>query len=241
MKHTTFGNGQGLEVHIRTTRVDNVKAQFSYVSGVAARLGKDVLEVDPEGALMVNRELRTFDGALANNIEKFAGFEVKKSFHGTNKKIIHYDLSLGGEETIQIRFNSKTKIIFVDINGIYPGSTGLLGSAEDDSLLSRDGSKDLSGNWNSFAEEWQVNDSDSRLFSEDRTPQFPQGCLYESSTTTNVKNLRQRRRLMEVAEQVSTRDAILACAHSTGRRKDFCIDDVLATGDLDLATDPFYN
>ena len=32
-----------------------------------------------------------------------------------------------------------------------------------------------------------------------------------------------------------------ACVRATGEKKQFCIDDVMATGDLELAEDSFYN
>jgi hypothetical protein len=32
-----------------------------------------------------------------------------------------------------------------------------------------------------------------------------------------------------------------ACTKAVGNMKEFCVEDVMATGDLELAEDPFYN
>ena len=39
-------------------------------------------------------------------------------------------------------------------------------------LFARDGVTDMSGNWNSFAKEWQINGSDPKLFKDQK--RFPQ-------------------------------------------------------------------
>ena len=52
-------------------------------------------------------------------------------------------------------------------------------------------------------------------------------------------NLRHRRLTDDAA--VSIEDANEACAKSYGRLKEFCVYDVMASGDLDLAEDRFYN
>lgn len=203
------------------------------------RLGNDVLEVSSDGQLVINgSRLRTLDGEMAMPAMMFAGHEIKKHIAGTQKKIINYDLDLGGTKSIQIRVNIKTKMLFVDLKGVYNDSTGLLGSSAEEALLSRDGSKDLSGEWNALGEEWQVNSSDQKLFLDDRAPQYPNGCVYE---VEKERNLRRRRLTDESAEGVTIEVAQSACANMKGHNKDFCIGDVMATGDLELAKDPFYN
>jgi hypothetical protein len=100
----------------------------------------------------------------------------------------------------------------------------------------------LTGYWNThtYGEEWQVNDVDPKLFQDmKRYPQYPESCLY----TAEKKNsyIRGRgRRLMET-NMVSIEAATDACAHlEKDHMKAFCVDDVMATGDLDLVEDPFY-
>lgn len=54
-----------------------------------------------------------------------------------------------------------------------------------------------------------------------------------------------RRRLLDDKDAstptlVTIEAAIEACAASIGEKKEFCVDDVMAIGDLELAKDPFY-
>jgi hypothetical protein len=125
-------------------------------------------------------------------------------------------------------------MVFVDVEGHFEGSEGLLGApmGEDDTgLLSRDGSFDMTGNWNTFGEEWQVLDTEPMLFQERRAPQHPAGCVYESSG--KQKNV--RRRLMDdAATEVTLAIATEACIKAVGNMKDFCVEDVMATGDLEF-------
>lgn len=52
----SFGFGSGLDVHIRTTRVDNNSKDldYSYISAAAVKIGDDILEVNEDGDLIIN-------------------------------------------------------------------------------------------------------------------------------------------------------------------------------------------
>ena len=106
-------------------------------------------------------------------------------------------------------------------------------------LYTRDGETDLTSSWNSFGLEWQVNNSDRKLFvNKHRFPQHPQSCSFKV-LNKNGENYKKylRRRLVEI----NVDDAISACADSPhGFKKEFCIQDVMATGLVELAKDPFY-
>ena len=145
-------------------------------------------------------------------------------------------------------------MIYVDVNGHFDDSEGLLGappsSENGGKLLSRDGSFDMTGKWNSYGEEWQVRDTEPMLFQESREPQYPVGCVYNEDlvvqTSSAGKKAQLRRRLFQNTSKkdmivVSREDAMEACAHTVGEKKNFCVDDVMATGDVELSTDPFYN
>ena len=232
LQSTEFSSGAGLDIHIRTTRVDKAKVGYSYISGVAVKLGSDILEVMDDGMLIVN-------GTPVSNPVNFAGYPISKTFKGTHKNIVIYDLDVTAEKAIskpiQIRVNTNAGMIFVDISGRFPDSAGLLGPASyDKRMLARDGVTDLLGEWNSFGEEWQVRSNEPKLFQENRAPQYPQGCSYESNTSTNL------RRRLSMDSGMTTKDAEAACAGSKGRSKEFCIADVMATGMVDIAQDEFY-
>jgi hypothetical protein len=133
-------------------------------------------------------------------------------------------------------------MLFVDMNGSFADSEGLLGADPKDGkpLLARDGTTDLTGHWNTYGEEWQVNDVDPKLFQDmKRYPQYPESCLYTAEKKNSYVRGRGRR-LMET-NMVSIEAATDACAHlEKDHMKAFCVDDVMATGDLDLVEDPFY-
>jgi hypothetical protein len=231
-----FDSGIGLDVHIRTTRVNNPHMDYSYISGAAVRIGTNVLEVSEDGALTVNGK------SIDSDVESYS-FDgdhiVTKSFKGTTNRIIVYKIDLGNEKNIEIRANTKTGMLFIDVNGAYADSEGLLGAApgEGKPLLARDGSTDLTGHWNSYGEEWQVNNSDPQLFQDSsRHPQYPNNCEYTSDVKSHM-----RRRLVDV-EKVSLEEASGVCAHlKEDHMREFCVNDIMATGDLDLVEDPFYS
>ncbi len=264
LKSLGFAFGVGIHVHIRTTRIDNPSYSFSYISGVAVKLGDDILEARADGSIIVNGEEVEETGEDIN----FAGHLLTKSTKGSNGNINVYDLNLGSSaeeeqsSSIEIRANKKSGILFVDVKGVMPDNTGLLGtgtSSADTSLLARDGVTDLTGYWNTYGEEWQVRDTDMKLFRENRPPQFPVGCRYESNTATTKKmkrkRLRQRQRRnqqhldhrrhlieeeMNEGNHMTLEVAREACSRALGRQKEFCIADVMVTGHVEVAEDPFY-
>ncbi len=256
-----FASGLGIDIHIRTTRVDKPLLSYSYISGAALKLGLDILEVKDDGSLIINgrEEDDNFRvvvddpsvvvgaaGAGGSSSTTFAGFNLTKSFKGTYKNIVVYKLSLGVDRHVQIRFNHKSGMMFLDVAGAFPDDTvGLLGSPYHPQLLGRDGETDLSGEWNTYGEEWQVKDGEPKLFQDqDRHPQYPAGCVYEDTHQKYKSHLRHRRLMMDntgAADiMVSKADAEDACARATGAKKQFCIDDVMVTQDIELAADPFY-
>ena len=256
----SFAHGMGLHVHIRTTRVSSPYMDYSYISGIAVKIGPDTLEMSGEGKLIVNGHSTIFPD-FTDKIA-FAGtdYTLTKTFMGSKQRIIAYNLDLGGDEdsidsssSIQIRVNTKKSMLFVDMNGAFADSEGLLGAAAEEGkpLFARDGVTDLTGHWNTYGEEWQVNDTDLKLFQDsNRHPQYPQGCLYTTTTdndnkeaTTTMSHVRRRLEDTGVTQHiVGLQEASKACSHldHDDRMKDFCVNDVMATGDLDLVEDPFY-
>ena len=250
MMSKEFADGSGLDVHIRTTRVDNPHMSYSYISGTAVKIGTDILEVQDNGSIIVNGDEFLLEEAETTAGTTFAGYPITKTTKGTKHNIFVYDLALDvdSDKSIEIQFNIKTGMIFVDVSGgSFPEDTvGLLGAPHHDALLARDGKTDLTGEWNTFGEEWQVQIDEPKLFQDkNRVPQHPAGCIYESQQVKS--NLRHRRHLMDEDSAGSDEEAMAveaaekACVRATGEKQQFCIDDVMATGDLELAEDSFYN
>lgn len=78
--------------------------------------------------------------------------------------------------------------------------------------------------------EWQVNPVDAKLFVDNCAPQLPfEQCRMPSAT-------RPVRRKLRGADAVLFDEAAEACSHLKGSNFDLCIEDVMATGDVGLAS-----
>ena len=169
---------------------------------------------------------------------------------GKQGLIVVFDLNLGNKKKINIRCNTRSMMLFVDVTGYFEDSEGLLGApvGRSEGLESRPNAAghrfDMTGNWNSYGEEWQVLDTEPTLFQEQRFPQYPQGCVYESTAFKKNKRILRRRLLSDSLDEAALEiEARKACAQSVGDdtiMNQFCFNDVMATGDLELAEDPFY-
>lgn len=106
-------------------------------------------------------------------------------------------------------------------------SVGLLGDFANGELLGRDGI--VMEDPNEFGQEWQVLDTERKLFQVARAPQHPQKCNMPHPVAAENR----RRRL---GESVSEEAAKLACTHRLSEKEiDMCVYDVMATGDLEIA------
>ena len=117
-------------------------------------------------------------------------------------------------------------------------------SSEQAPLLGRDDITDFSGYHNSFAEEWQVLNTEEHLFQEAVGPQHPAICIYDGSSIKKEakKSHHLRRSLMMQENEVTIDEARNACANViNAEKKEFCIVDVMAMADVDQAEDPFYH
>ena len=259
----SFASGLGLEIHVRTTRVDRSINAYSYISGAAVRIGSDVVEVLESGMLLINgddadmqlikeEEGRGYPALTHTTPLLISGFKIKSSATGTHRRIFIYDLDLGNRNSIQIRANNLTGMLSVDLVGeefgnsvgllsgkiaAHPAANAynqgtLLGRGDDGLLMT-----DSVGYWNSCAESWQIKGTDHKLFRDtNRYPQYPVGCVY------NKKKL--RRRLLDSSGDdsiVSLEVAMHLCAGKVAKKREYCIFDIMATGDLELVDDPSYN
>ena len=257
MRSKSFDDGKGLSIHVRTTRMDNYRgAAYSYISAVAVQMGNTVLEVSADdGSLLVDGSGQVFEndaaGSNGEGVLSFApGYTLKRSTMGKQGLIVVFDLNLGNKKKINIRCNTRSMMLFVDVTGYFEDSEGLLGApvGRSEGLESRPNAAghrfDMTGNWNSYGEEWQVLDTEPNLFQEQRFPQYPQGCVYESTAFKKNKRILHRRLLSDSVDEAALEiEARKACAQSVGDdtiMNQFCFNDVMATGDLELAEDPFY-
>ena len=77
--------------------------------------------------------------------------------------------------------------------------------------------------------EWQVREEEPKLFQHSRYPQFSETCI------PAVVQLNTERSLSDNENGEARLAAEEACSHVTGAEWEFCIFDVMATGDYGMA------
>ena len=147
------------------------------------------------------------------------------------KSQYHYEwnVTMSGGRKIQLgSFKDLVSVKVAGGNGTSPhlaSSVGLMGHYDNKGArVARDGQTVLEDP-NAFGQEWQVNHNDPLLFRTKQAPQFPEACVMPTATASG------RRRLGETLARNAAEEA---CAH-WGEKKDMCVYDTLATGDLDMA------
>ncbi|CAB9531477.1 expressed unknown protein [Seminavis robusta] len=215
-----FEDGFPLLVVIRTT----TRYDYSYVESAAIKIGDDILEVASFGEHFLNG----VDGVDMVHEDMFLGpFPVH--YKQVDIRTHTFDISLGGGEKITLK--SYKDLVSVKLDKAdaqrFLGSQGMLGDFKTGQTMSRDGISIVTDP-DLLATEWQVHpEDDGMVFQTARAPQYPQSCqLPRQSKTT------KRRRLGELI--VSEDDARNACAGANNM--DGCVHDVMATGDLELAS-----
>jgi hypothetical protein len=213
-----FESGLDLDVHIRT----HMRRDMSYISSAALRIGTDILEVESQGLYYLNGV------AGADLPSEFGGFEILHT-QPTDKQHI-FEVHFGGRERIKIKtYKDFVSVLVEEGEGKhFSKSVGLMGDFAVGHMIARDG-KTIIDDANTFGQEWQVLDSEPKLFQTVRFPQHPQVC---TMPTPAQGTSQLRRRLSE--SSVDELAAEKACEH-WGEGKDDCVFDVLTTGDLDMA------
>ena len=217
-KSPSFANNLGLEIHIRTVMVK----KWSYVGAVAVKIGNDIFEVQSGAAYSLNRvENAGLPGTISGFPATLKNFDTKRA---------RFDIDLGNKGTIVIKVYNEFLAVAVHNPSAedFRDSVGLMGTFGSGTLLGRDGTT-LFHDTNLFGLEWQVRD-EPVLFREQVGPQFPATCnLPEASAIS------QRRRLAEQEGPITLEEAEKACVAWPVENRDFCISDVLSTGDLRMA------
>ncbi|CAB9513844.1 expressed unknown protein [Seminavis robusta] len=165
-----------------------------------------------------------------------AGFMVryKQSSPSVREAAIYVD---GPKEKIAFKTFKSFVRIDVDWNESknYGGSLGLLGSYDHEGArFGRDG-KTLIKNFRQFGQEWQVEDSEPRLFHSYEGAVVNRKCVMPPTYTKKATSIRQKRRLAESG--MTYEDAEDACNHLKDPEEiKSCVYDVIATQDLSMAS-----
>lgn len=218
LQNPDFDNKLGMNIHIRTKETSQL---FSYIDSTAVQIGNDVLEVmggKDENNFWVNKVK-----GLSNKPMFLSGYPI--TFEKINDKSKKFVLDLGFDEQIVIKtWNSMVSVSISYSNSTqFSKSLGMMGSFPLGLKLARNNSTVID-DLDAFGQEWQVLQTESKLFHKIDGPKFPIKCKIPSSGD-------MRRRLSEFS--ISRNDAELSCTGVSKEYFEFCVFDVMATNDKD--------
>ena len=258
LKNKGFHGGQGLDIHIRTTMKGNT---YSYVEATAISIGEHVLEFHSHEFLFNGKEmhydmlplsffqddkeyiLSPKDGNNNNNNNNNNNKKKKKK-KKSNTEVV---LQLNDHSSITISSSGKKDFMKVQLD-MMPAdvvtSVGILGDYSTGDMIGRYGQ--MMENFQDMGFEWQVNPEDPQLFVFPREPQLPyERCRLptvsneylhsESADTESSVSMESRRRHLRAEQPDLYAKAAKACAKAPPDDFDLCLDDVMLTGELDLA------
>jgi len=213
-----FNHGMGLTIHVRT----KPRYAYSYIESATLKIGDDVLEVGAWGQYMLNG----VSHADLPETMSSAGFPIT---YKEKKEMFHaFNVVLSRTESIEL--SSFKDMVHVKVSNAsfanFGSSVGMMGNFADGRLMARDGITVINDH-NKFGQEWQILESEPNLF---MTPSPHRGAECVPPTVTD----KDRRRLGEAT--IKKAAAEQACAHhKDAEMKDFCVFDVLAMDDLEVA------
>jgi hypothetical protein len=216
-----------IDVHIRTAIVDD----WSLISNAAIRIGDETFEVVNDGTIywkgQADPELPIqVAGGRYGVVKKEEIVRSEDEESGTVREITHtsYEVHLDHTDTIVV--SNWLNMLSVNVNAYLKGAEGMIGVRQVPGMVGRDHTTTFD-NPNDMGAEWQVRDTEASLFNNaTREPQYPTQCKLPSV-------MARRRRLRETSY---LRDkAVLACSGVEHGMGEFCIEDVLLTGDVHVA------
>jgi hypothetical protein len=239
MAHSKDINGlQGidLDIHSRT----KIKADWSYMSNVAIRLGNDILEITSAGDHFLNGEANVaFPFLMSNHFN--VTLNQKEVFPGQYRAdyvidLEHMsDIEKGGNDVLRI--SAFKDLLSVNVEAILPDTYGMLGVMGKDGMIGRDRKTEIT-DVNEMGQEWQVLDTEPMLFREVAAPQYPAKCMLpQPKSKKAIRMLRSGEDEEDTTEQKEQmRRANEVCADVIDDdMRNFCIQDVLMSGDHEVA------
>lgn len=214
VKNPDFNNGQGLNIHIRTTR----RGFMSYIERAIIQIGEDSLELSNHQSEWLH------NGVSFSGDTKLGGFDVWRFKSALSVR-------LNNDIKAKIDFITRrngTPYVRLDAGGsdIFKGTLGMIGDWKSGNMVGRDGLT-LIEDPIPFAREWQVRPAE-RIFQVSRAPQYPDQCLMPERTYQS-----------RLGDQLMKKAAEKACA-SWKQDREECVFDVMVTRDITAASDlPF--
>lgn len=220
-----------MDLHVRTT----IAKYYSYIAAAAVKIGGRTLEISAGNSTAVrldgrvhsmdDSKLLSFSSVYKNATYKYYQMETQRP---TNCK--SYVLEVTPWVFVRVKMHAEFLTVSVHGDDDLQGAVGLLGRFPDGALVVRNG-KVSTVPFVDFAIEWQVNPGDPILFDDLRPPQLP----YERCRLPT--DPRPSRRLLRSTTSGLFRQALEACRQVAYSPQDIdlCVDDILTTGDVELA------
>jgi hypothetical protein len=223
----SFDNGRGLDLHARTEMVDE---SWSSISNVALRIGEDIFEISNDKSHYYNGIKNiALPIMMADKYQVSVAVEDVTATNDNGEEVIEqqltYSVNLINENAITLQ--NFRSMISVNVGTYLHDTHGMLGFRSKNGMIGRDGETVLVDP-NEMGLAWQVRDFEPMLFHEVKGQQYPELCSLPVPVTDQ-----RRRRLRQ--SKVSADAAKEACQSVSGAMKEFCIEDVIRTGDASLA------
>ena len=224
-----WGNtfGKGLRIHVRTT----LRYGYSFIEAVALSIGDSLMEVASWGQLYLDgisldpQQDDLFTTAKA----QFAGYPL--TYHTDGRKTHAFVIQIDDHNNITLNTFKDFVNVHVHTNRLG-GSVGLMGDFKTGQSLGRDGVTVLQDP-DVFGQEWQVLDSEPKLFLVSRSPQLPhEKCRLPQNQTVAHKPLD----MVDDLDSSFLRQAAEKACREWAQQQNLeaCMLDVMVTGDLDV-------
>lgn len=219
VRSKNFHNGIGLDLHARTT----IHSYFSFIETAALRVGENIVEFHKDEFFIDGHKFSPADLPVTFGSE----YKITEVMKTPSKQKYKVDLHEGA--AIFFKFYKEFLTIHIDGNSKdFDDSVGLLGAYGNGDMVTRAGG--VAPDFESLAFDWQVHPEDMVLFRQVREPQLPyERCRLPSAPRPQRRRLRANTGLLTEAQQ--------ACGHVTGNAFNLCVDDVITTGDIGLASE----
>ena len=211
------GPNMPLDIHVRT----KIRYDYSYIETAAIKLGEDVLEVGSYGDYSLNG---ISNAAMPATI---GGYPL--TMDSPSPKITIFKIQISDSDTIILKNFKDLVAVVLDDTSVqrFKGTLGMVGSFDKHGkMVGRDG-ETLIQDPNDFAAEWQVHSDEPMLFNVASGPQYPDHCQLPEPAMAKGRRL---------GESVALDAAEKACAKWAPENREACVHDVMAIGDLELAT-----
>jgi von Willebrand factor type D domain len=222
----SFDNGLGLDLHARTEMIDQ---SWSLISNVALRVGDDIFEISNDKSHYFNgiKDVE-FPLMMAGKYQVVFTTEDVKATNENGEEVVEqqltYNIHLANENAIVL--TNFRNMLSVNVGTYLHDTHGMLGYRSQDGMIGRDG-KTVYSDPNEMGLQWQVRDFEPMLFHEIKGMQYPETCTLPLPVSDQ-----RRRRLNQ--SKVSMEDAKKACENASASMLEFCVEDVVRTGDINV-------